>query len=225
MKPSDFYLSGRQFFAYAVPGFIWLAAFCFFAGHHPIAYIEASQDTVGVIARFVIFLTGAYAIGFCAQEILFGVATCCYEPSSACKVGSERYSATFCKFYVLEHSRQLNTWILEKEVWINLRVSIPPSLVALSLGLLTYNIAWEPESDYLLLSSLGLVAGIVSWGVLWVYPRPDMQQFKDGMPFLGLSQIRQRESEEWCLMYKVLKQSAPMAVEEVDEPSTADAPE
>ena len=177
MKPADLYLSSRQFFAYAVPGVLWLAAVCYLAGRDPLMLIESGHEAIRVLLRVAVFLTGAYGIGFGAQKLFFWIATRRYTPTVSDLVRTQLTEAfpqlkdaprieKFCKLYVLENSRRLSSTIAEREVGINLRVGLPPAFVALGIGLILYSVAWGEPHVYRYYGAAGLLSGMVFFWAL-----------------------------------------------------------
>ncbi|SRR6266567_1217268 len=199
MRPTDFFVRGRQLFGFIIPGAVWLSALVVALGHNPLAVLEQGQ----VLVRAVLFTGVSYVVGFAIQTVVFQAMhrwlKRCPPAELVKQVQTEltrqvnaigggwsidpAHLPVFCKLYVLEHSPELQTVLREHEDDINLIVAIPPAICALGLATLYHSGA-----------GIGLIAGsvvvvLVFSGLLWKH----------------LLSFRESEQREWCEMFLLLQ--------------------
>ena len=146
MKPADLYVSSRQFFGYLIPGSMWLGALVLIAGQNLITFFTRGNPWI-ITAGFI---TVSYAIGYVVQKMCFKLLK---QPRD---IGDDLFTKVdtemrilmgenngiwnksnlpiLCKWYVLENTVQLKIFLFEREVGINSRIAIPPSLFILAVS-------------------------------------------------------------------------------------------
>jgi hypothetical protein len=142
MKLSDFLIRGRHFFGFLIPGIMWIACLLLlFFKKNPMDFVEDGKSPA---ARAVMLIAASYITGFCIQTLLFPVLVDIMKkhigvPCDVKDLGEQiqrilvaklpeneiRWTVPladlpiFCKFYILEHSKELKNILLEKEDDIN----------------------------------------------------------------------------------------------------------
>jgi hypothetical protein len=66
MKPSDFFLSRRQFLGFLVPGALWIASGLWICGRQPLRWLETASGV-----RLAVVLVASYLIGYVLQSAIF----------------------------------------------------------------------------------------------------------------------------------------------------------
>ena len=199
MKPSDLYVSSRQFFGYFVPGTMWLGALVLITGQNLITFFTKGNPWI-ITAGFIVV---SYAIGYAVQKMCFKP----FDPPP--DVGTELFDKfnkemknlmtennlnwnksnfpELCKWYVLENTVQLKTILFEREVGINFRIAIPPSLFILAFGIFVYGF-WETKK-FIIIGAFGCIIVGFLWKSMWS----------------KVDEKRKTEREEWCKMFLLLR--------------------
>lgn len=157
MKLSDFLLRGRHLFGFLIPGIMWVACVSLlFFKTNPLKFVEEGASP---ITRAGVFLALGYIVGFILQTLLFPLIADVLKlkigtPETVKPLGEQirriltarlpqdetqwllapEHLPEFCKFYILEHSKELKHIVVEKEDDINFMVAniIPGPLPAFS---------------------------------------------------------------------------------------------
>lgn len=146
MKLSDFLIRGRHLFGFLIPGVMWLACLSLLLfKKNPLEFVEEGASP---IARAGLLLALGYIVGFSLQSLLFPLLADRLKrkigtPDTVEKLGEQirriliaklpegesewlvvpEHLPGFCKMYVLEHSKELKHFVIEKEDDINFLVA------------------------------------------------------------------------------------------------------
>ncbi len=205
MKLSDFLMRGRHLFGFLIPGVMWLASLSLiFLNKNPLQFVEEGTSPIG---RTGLLLALGYIVGFSLQTLLFplladGLKRHLGIPETVQKLAEQiqrilkgklpegesewvlvpDHLPVFCKMYVLEHSKELKHFIIEKEDDINFLVAntIPGPLLICS---------WLVFKGY---SGLSISIGAVSAVLLVTFLRRRLKHYL------------RREKEEWFEWFLLL---------------------
>jgi hypothetical protein len=157
MKLSDFLIRGRHLFGFLIPGVMWVSCLSLVVfKKNPLEFVEEGTSP---LLRTGLLLATSYIVGFSVQTLLFPLLAdplkhLIGKPKTLERLGEQiqeilaaklpagksewlvvpEHLPGFCKMYIIEHSKELKHFILEKEDDINFLVAniIPGPLLIFS---------------------------------------------------------------------------------------------
>jgi hypothetical protein len=234
MKPSDLYINSRKFFGYLIPGSIWLGGLILATGQDLFTFLAIGNPwikTTGflIVSYAIGYILQKYFFGkyndnesapddknLLVSSVNDELDVLFQKISINDKEGKYKslvdnntiwYKTSapeLCKWYVLEHSGQLKTIIMDKEVGINFLVAIPRAMLVLSIGIILYG-SWNIYgniNDILKISNLKIIfyifIGLIgaASSLLLIIDKWDKKE---------VIKKRKEERDQWCKMFLLLK--------------------